>query len=196
MIALRAVAGLGAAFVMPATLSTLTAVFPPEERGQAVGVWAGFAGAGGILGLFSSAILIDYASWQWLFVLPVVIAAIAIVATMAVVPETKNDEAPRFDMAGAALSILAVGGIVMGVEEGPHMGWTDPIVLVGLLGGLAAAVAFVFVERRAEHPLLDVRIFGNAALAAGSASLLVLFALMLRAALGILRGELAAPGTP
>ena len=55
MIALRAVAGLGAAFVMPATLSTLTAVFPPEERGQAVGVWAGFAGAGGILGLFSSA---------------------------------------------------------------------------------------------------------------------------------------------
>ena len=194
MIALRAVAGLGAAFVMPATLSTLTAVFPPEERGQAVGVWAGFAGAGGILGLFSSAILIDYASWQWLFVLPVVIAAIAIVATMAVVPETKNDEAPRFDMAGAALSILAVGGIVMGVEEGPHMGWTDPIVLVGLLGGLAAAVAFVFVERRAEHPLLDVRIFGNAALAAGSASLLVLFALMLGSFLVVIQLLQAALG--
>lgn len=178
MIALRAVAGLGAAFVMPATLSTLTAVFPPEERGQAVGVWAGFAGAGGILGLFSSAVLIDYASWQWLFVLPVVVAAVALVATLAIVPETRNDDAPRFDSLGAILSILAVGGIVMGIEEGPHMGWTDPVVLLGLLGGLAAAVAFVLVERSVEHPLLDIDIFRDRRLAAGSASLLVLFALM------------------
>ena len=194
MITFRAIAGLGAAFVMPATLSTLTAVFPPEERGQAVGVWAGFAGAGGILGLFSSAVLIDYASWQWLFVLPVVIAAVAIVASLVLVPETKNDHAPRFDLAGAALSILAVGGIVMGVEEGPHIGWTDPITLLGLVGGVAAAIAFVFVERRAEHPLLDARIFSNGALAAGSASLLVLFALMLGSFLVVIQLLQAALG--
>lgn len=194
MIALRSVAGLGAAFVMPATLSTLTAVFPPEERGQAVGVWAGFAGAGGILGLFSSAVLIDYASWQWLFVLPVVIAAVAIVATVTMVPETRNDDAPRFDSIGAVLSILAVGGIVMGVEEGPHMGWTDPVVLLGLLGGLAAAVAFVIVERRVEHPLLDVDIFRDRRLAAGSASLLVLFALMLGSFLVVIQLLQAALG--
>ncbi len=179
MITFRAVAGFGAAMIMPATLSTLTAIFPEEERGRAVGIWAGFAGAGGILGLFSSAVLIDYASWQWLFVLPVAVAAIAIIATLAIVPETRNDNAPRFDAIGAALSILAVGGIVLGVEEGPHLGWTDPVVLAGLVGGALAAVAFVAAELRAEHPLLDVRIFRNGALASSSFFLAVLFALML-----------------
>ncbi len=179
MITLRSVAGFGAAMIMPATLSTLTAVFPEEERGRAVGIWAGFAGAGGILGLFSSAVLIDYASWQWLFALPVIVAAVAIVATLAIVPETRNDHAPRFDGLGAALSIIAVGGIVLGVEEGPHLGWTDPVVLAALVGGALAAIGFVLVERRVEHPLLDVRIFNDRALASSSFFLAVLFALML-----------------
>ena len=179
MITLRAIAGFGAAMIMPATLSTLTAVFPAEERGRAVGIWAGFAGAGGILGLFSSAVLIDYASWEWLFVGPVIAAVAAILLTVAVVPETKHDDAPRFDLTGALLSVLAVGGIVLGVEEGPHLGWADPLVLTALLGGGAALAAFALWELRTTEPLLDVRIFRNRALSMSSLSLAVLFALML-----------------
>jgi len=178
MIALRAVAGFGAAMIMPATLSTLTAVFPEDERGRAVGIWAGFAGAGGILGLFSSAILIDYASWEWLFVGPVIAALFAIGFTIAVVPETKHDTVSRFDLGGAALSILGVGGLIMGVEEGPHMGWTSPLVLTGLIGGAAALVGFALWERSVANPLLDVRIFANKALASSSVALAVLFATM------------------
>ena len=99
--------------------------------------------------------------------------------TVAVVPETKHDDAPRFDIAGAALSILAVGGIVLGIEEGPHMGWTSPLVLTALLGGAAALVAFAVWELRTDQPLLDVRIFRNRALSMSSLALAVLFALML-----------------
>ncbi|MEM7094640.1 MAG: MFS transporter [Actinomycetota bacterium] len=179
MIAMRAIAGFGAAMVMPATLSTLTAVYPEEERGQAVGVWAGFAGAGGILGLFSSAVLIDYTSWQLLFALPVIAAVLAAIATVIIVPETRHEDAPRFDVLGGLLSIIAVGGIVLGIEEGPHMGWTDPLVLSGIIGGLVALVAFAIHELRTDHPLLDVRIFRDRNLAGSSLSLLVLFALML-----------------
>ena len=178
LIALRSLGGLGAAMVMPATLSTLTSVYPEDERGQAVGIWAGFAGAGGILGLFASALLIDHASWQWLFVLPAGIAVAAIVATVAIVPETRHESTHRFDYVGAALAVAAVGGVILGVEEGPHLGWTDPITLAGLIGGAAAMIGFVLWELRQEHPLLDVRIFGNARLASGSFSLVMLFALM------------------
>lgn len=179
MIAFRAVGGFGAAMIMPATLSTLTAIYPEDERGQAVGVWAGFAGAGGILGLFSSAVLIDYTTWQLLFLLPVVAAVLAAVATIAIVPETRHADAPRFDVLGALLSVIAVGGIVLGIEEGPHLGWTDPVVLSGLVGGTLALVAFVFHELRTDEPLLDVRVFGNRALASSSFALVLLFALML-----------------
>lgn len=178
MTAYRVLAGVGAAMIMPATLSTLTSVFPAEERGRAVGIWAGFAGAGGVLGLFSSSILIDYASWEWLFVVPIAAALVALVATLALVPNTRSGETHRLDWVGGVLSALAVGGIVLGVHEGPEVGWTAPITLVGLLGGTIAGVAYVQWSRRQEHPLLDVRMFADRRLAAGSFSLLLLFALI------------------
>ena len=94
-------------------------------------------------------------------------------------PETKHENAPRFDVLGALLSIVAVGGIVLGIEEGPHMGWTDPVVLSGLVGGALALAAFAWHELRTDDPLLDVRIFSNRALASSSFALTILFALML-----------------
>ncbi len=178
LIAFRGLAGLGAAMIMPATLSTLTSVYPEDERARAVGIWAGFAGAGGILGLFSSSLLIDYASWEWLFVLPIVMAVLGIVLNVALVPNTRSSETHALDWVGGLLSALGVGGIVLGVHEGPEIGWTEPITLVGLAGGTIAMAAFVSWELRQDHPLLDIRIFQNRRLAAGSFSLLALFALM------------------
>ena len=187
LIAYRALAGLGAAMIMPATLSTLTSVYPDEERARAVGIWAGFAGAGGILGLFSSSILIDYASWQWLFALPIVMAVLGVALNVAIVPNTKSSETHRLDWVGGLLSALAVGGIVLGVHEGPEIGWTEPITLIGLVGGALAMAGFIAWELRQDHPLLDLRIFSNPRLAAGSFSLLALFALMFGAFLAIIQ---------
>ncbi|MEM9037429.1 MAG: MFS transporter [Actinomycetota bacterium] len=178
LIATRAIGGIGAAMIMPATLSTLTSVFPAEERGRAVGIWSGFAGAGGVLGLFASAVLIDVASWEWLFVLPVASAALALVLNVALVPNTRSTDTHRLDIVGGVLSALAVGGVVLGIHEGPELGWTHPVTLIGLIGGAVALAAFVRWELRHPHPLLDLRIFTNRSLAAGAGSLLVLFALL------------------
>lgn len=187
LIGLRALAGVGAAMIMPATLSTLTSVYPDDERARAVGIWAGFAGAGGILGLFSSSLLIDYASWQWLFVLPIVMAVLGIALNVAIVPNTRSSETHALDWIGGLLSALGVGGIVLGVHEGPEIGWTEPITLLGLIGGAIAMIGFVAWELRQEHPLLDLRIFSDRRLAAGAFSLLTLFALMFGAFLAVIQ---------
>lgn len=187
MIAFRALAGLGAAMIMPATLSIITSVFPADERGRAVGIWAGFAGAGGILGLFVSAAVIDLVSWPWLFAFPVAIAIASFVATALLVPESRNEEHAGYDLVGTILSILAVGGVVLGIHEGPEVGWDHPLTLVGLVVGTVAAVGFVAWELRTAiahdeggsiAPILDVRIFSNRDLAAGSLSLVLVFMLV------------------
>lgn len=187
LIGLRVLAGVGAAMIMPATLSTLTSVFPDDERGRAVGIWAGFAGAGGIIGLFSSALIIDEAAWQWLFVLPAVAALLALVASVTLVPNTRSADNHRVDLIGGVLSAIAVGGIVLGIHEGPEIGWTAPVTIMGLVAGVVALGGFVTWSLRREHPLLDVRIFSNRALAAGSLSLLALFAMMFGAFLVVIQ---------
>ena len=178
LIAGRIVAGAGAAMVMPVTLSVITSSFPEEARGNAVGVWAGFAGAGGIIGMLSSALIIDNLTWPWLFAIPVVMSVLAGLLSFAVVPNSQEYEGGRFDTLGSILSVLAVGGIVLGIHEGPERGWTDPLTLVGLGLGLAALAGFITRELRFEHPLLDVRVFANRALSVGILSLTVVFGIM------------------
>ncbi|MEM8619487.1 MAG: MFS transporter [Actinomycetota bacterium] len=187
MIAFRALAGLGAAMIMPATLSIITSVFPPDERGRAVGIWAGFAGAGGILGLFISAAIIDAVTWPWLFAFPVIVAIASLIATAALVPESRNEHHDGYDAIGTVLSILAVGGVVLGIHEGPEVGWSEPISFGSLAIGVIASLAFVAWEWRTAvahengasvAPILDVRIFSNRNLAAGSLSLVFVFMLV------------------
>lgn len=179
LIAFRVLGGIGAAMIMPVTLSVITSSFPEEDRGRAVGVWAGFAGAGGILGLLSSAVLVDNFTWPWLFVGPVAIAIAAAVLTTRFVPHSKEHQAGRFDVGGSILSALAVGGLVLGIHEGPEIGWTSAMAVFGLALGAAAAVGFVIWELRQDHPLLDLRVFKNRSLAAGSVGLLVTFAIIM-----------------
>lgn len=178
LIAGRVVAGVGAAMVMPVTLSVITASFPEEARGSAVGVWAGFAGAGGIIGLLSSAVIIDDLTWPWLFAVPVAMAALAGLLAVAVVPNSHERRPGRFDTAGSILSVLAIGGIVLGIHEGPERGWTDLLTLAGLAIGVIGLVGFVVHELRAAHPLLDVRVFANRALSAGILALTTVFGIM------------------
>jgi EmrB/QacA subfamily drug resistance transporter len=178
LIALRVLAGIAAALVMPVTLSVITTSFPREEQAKAIGTWAGFAGAGGIIGLFVSAAIIDNATWPWVFALPITLAAVSFALTAAYVPHSVEHTEAGFDIAGSLLSVVAVGGLVLAFHEGPERGWTASITLAALAVGIVASAAFVAVELRRDHPLLDVRIFGIRGLAAGSVNLFVVFAVM------------------
>jgi len=174
----RVVAGAGAAMIMPVTLSVITSSFPAHERAKAVGIWAGFAGAGGILGLFFSSFMIDYVSWHWVFAMPVVLAAVALAITVMSVGDSREDHGGRFDVVGSLLSALAIGALVLGIHEGPEHGWTAPLTVVSLVVGVAALIGFVVWESRQQHPLLDVRLLRDRSLSAGALNLMILFAVM------------------
>ncbi len=178
MLAARIMAGVGAAMIMPVTLSVITSSFPPDRRAQAVGVWAGFAGAGGVLGLFFSSFMIDVFSWPWLFVMPIGLSIVAGVVALRAVQNSREVPDGRFDTVGSILSALAIGGLVLGIHEGPAKGWSDPLTMAGLIVGATALVAFVVWELRQSQPLLPVRLFSNRALATGSFTLLAVFAVM------------------
>ena len=172
-------AGAAAAMIMPVTLSVITSSFPVEERAKAVGTWSGFAGAGGILGLFVSSFLIDRVSWPWLFAMPIGFALLALLMTWRFVGNSREDKVGQFDVAGSILSAIAIGALVLGIHEGPERGWTDAVTMGGLVVGVVALVAFVVWELRAAHPILDLRVFRNRDLAAGSVTLLIVFAVLM-----------------
>jgi EmrB/QacA subfamily drug resistance transporter len=175
MLAARFLSGVGAAMIMPVTLAVITSTFPDEERSKAIGVWTGVAGGGGILGMFLSAVLVDLATWRWLFVLPVVLVLLALVITWRSVPDSREASRHGFDVVGSLSSMVAVVGIVFFLHEGPEQGWTAPVTLLSLFAGVVAGAAFVAWELRRQAPLLDIRLFRQRGLASGSVSLLTLF---------------------
>ena len=174
----RIVGGVAAAMIMPVTLSVITSTFPPEDRGRAVGMWAGFAGAGGIIGLWTSAFVIDRFSWPLVFALPGVLGLAALALSITSVPNSREAHEGRFDIAGAILSALAIGGLVLAIHEGPERGWTDLLTTASLATGAAALAGFVVYELRRRHPLLDVRILRHRAVAAGSITMVMMFAVL------------------
>lgn len=175
MIAARLLAGVGAAMIMPVTLAVITSTFPDEERSKAIGVWTGVAGGGGILGMYLSAVLVDWANWRWLFLLPVVLVAAATVMALRAVPNSREKSQHSFDLVGSLTSVIAVVALIYVLHEGPVNGWTSPITLASLLVGVVAAIGFVAWELRLAAPLLDVRLFRDRRLASGSLALLALF---------------------
>jgi EmrB/QacA subfamily drug resistance transporter len=175
LIAIRALLGVAAALVMPVTLSVVTTVFPPEERGKAVGTWAGIAAGGAVLGLLASGLLLEWFSWPSIFVLNVVLAALALVGTIAIVPATRESRPPRLDPVGTALSVLGLSALVFGIIEGPERGWSDAVTVGALGTGLAAVALFLVWELRRRDPMLDPRHFLRRGFGAGSLSITVQF---------------------
>lgn len=168
VIFLRALAAIGAAGVMPSTLSILTSSFPASERGRAVGAWAGVAGAAGVLGLLASGGLLEAFSWRSIFVFNTVLA-LAVLVTVAVrVPTSRDPDATSFDGVGALLSVLGLTAIVFGIIEAPDRGWVSFAVLGSVIVGILLLIAFIRWELRTAHPLLDPRLFRSSAFASGS----------------------------
>ena len=175
LIALRGAMGVGAALIMPVTLSVITTVFPPEERGKAVGTWVGVAAGGGVLGLLTSGVLLEWLPWQSIFALNVVLAAVALAGTLAIVPATRETRPPRPDLVGTLLSAAALAVLVFGVIEGPERGWGAPTTLASLAFGVVGVAAFVLWELRRREPMLDPRHFARRGFAAGTLSMSIQF---------------------
>ncbi|HYH51688.1 MAG TPA: DHA2 family efflux MFS transporter permease subunit [Acidimicrobiia bacterium] len=178
LIALRAVMGIGAALIMPATLSILTNVFPPQERAKAIAIWAGLAGAGAAIGPVTSGFLLEHFWWGSVFLVNVPLVVAALVGGRFLVPTSQDPNAERLDPIGAALSIVGLSGMLYGIIEGPTHGWTAPATLGSLLGGLAVLLVFGFWELRTAHPMLDLRFFKNPTFSSAAAAInLVFFAM-------------------
>lgn len=176
LIALRVLAGIGGAMILPATLSIITSSFPAEHRGTAVGVWAGCAGAGGMGGLAAAAVITDKLTWPWLFVMITVPAAVAFVLVLRTVPDSREGGNRPFDRWGALLSAAAIGGLVLAVQEGPERGWTDTLTLVGAVCGIAGLAGWVVASLRIPSPLFDLRLLRQPKVGGGSLGLVLLFA--------------------
>jgi EmrB/QacA subfamily drug resistance transporter len=160
---------------MPATLSILTNVFPAEERGRAIGIWAGVSGIGIAIGPLLGGFLIEHFSWHAIFTVNIPIAVVAIIAGGFLVPTSKDPSAPRLDPVGAGLSIVGLVALVYSLIEAPEAGWTDPTILAGFVLGALILVVFAWWEVRSDHPMLDVSVFANPRFSAASSAITLVF---------------------
>jgi EmrB/QacA subfamily drug resistance transporter len=179
LVSARAVMGVGAALIMPATLSILTNVFTDaRERAIAIGIWAGVAGMAVALGPVAGGFLLDHFWWGSVFIVNVPIVIGALVAGRYLVPTSRNPEAQPIDWAGALLSIVGLVALVWAIIEAPTNGWTDGTILGAFALAAVALGTFVWWERRVEYPMLDVHLFRNPRFTAASLTVtLVFFAL-------------------
>jgi EmrB/QacA subfamily drug resistance transporter len=162
LIAARVVQGVGAAFMMPATLSIITATFPPRERGAALGIWAGVSAMALAIGPLVGGLITENISWHWVFFVNVPVGVLGLVAARLVIPESRDtSREQRLDAAGLATSGVALFALVFALIEANAYGWTSWPILA--LFGIAAAagLAFVVVERRSRLPMFDVALFRN-----------------------------------
>ncbi|MFI5493975.1 MFS transporter [Actinoplanes sp. NPDC051859] len=175
----RALMGLGAAGVMPATLSIIANVFDPQERGRAIGVWAGAVGLGVAIGPIVGGVLLEHFWWGSVFLInvPVVIAGVILVRVL--IPESRDPKPGKIDVVGVLLSILGLSLLTYGVIEGGEAGFGEPRAWATLAGGVLVLALFVLYERRIAHPSLDVRLFANRRFSASTGMIgLVFFAAM------------------
>jgi MFS transporter, DHA2 family, multidrug resistance protein len=180
LIGARALMGIGAAAVLPQTLSIITNVFEPEERGRAIGVWAGFSGLAIAIGPVTGGFLLEHFWWGSVFLINVPVVIVGMVAIAVLVPESKDPQPGRVDPAGVLLSIAGLVLLVYGIIKGGQTTeWASPQVLGTMLAGLALLALFVLVERRSDHPSLDISLFRQAQFSAATAAIgLAFFALM------------------
>lgn len=175
LIGCRALMGVGAALIMPSTLSILVNVFPPHERTKAIAVWAAVTGAAGAIGPVASGLLLNHFWFGSIFLINVPICAAAFLAGAVLVPKSRDPEEARLDPIGAVLSIVGVVAVVYALIEAPERGWTAPLTLAAFGVGAVVLLAFVVWELHTDEPMLDVRFFENRAFSTGTAGMILIF---------------------
>ena len=169
LIAFRALQGVGGAMLIPGTLSILTVTFPPQERAQALGIWAGVSGIALALGPTLGGYLVDHVGWQSVFFLNIPIGIAGFIVATRVVRESHSEFQRRLDFGGLALGTLALVSLTFGIIEANDKGWRDPLIVATLIGFVVFSVAFLMWERRSDHAMLPLALFRVPAFAAGNA---------------------------
>ncbi|MEU7999539.1 MFS transporter [Micromonospora sp. NPDC049060] len=159
LVAARALMGVGGAAIMPVTLSIISNVFDPRERGRAIGVWAGAVGLAVAIGPILGGALLEHYWWGSVFLINVPVVVLGVVLVALLVPESRDPDPGRVDVAGVLLSVVGLVALTYGIIDGGEHGFGRPLVWVAILGGLAVLAWFVAYERRSDHPSLDVRLF-------------------------------------
>ena len=171
LIGFRAIMGIGGAAVTPVTLAIITVVFPPHERGKAIGAWAGAVGAAVALGPVLGGLLLENPGWSsWItgndwgavFLINVPIVIVGLIGIWRIVPETRNPNPQRLDLIGLALSIIGLTLLIYGIIDASQtLSWTAPSVVGPALAGIAVIALFLWYESRSDHKSFDVSLFKN-----------------------------------
>jgi EmrB/QacA subfamily drug resistance transporter len=174
LVVARALQGVGGALLAPGSLAIIQASFAADDRPRAVGAWSGLGGVAGAIGPFVGGWLVEAAGWRWVFLLNVPLSAVVVLVAVRHVPESVDPQAHgRFDVLGAALAALALAGTTYALTEAPGGGAPPPVIATAAIAGLAAAVAFVLVERlrqrrahgragrEAPQPMLPLDVFSS-----------------------------------
>src|SRR3954471_3902528 len=176
LIAFRALQGIAGALLTPSSLAVIVAAFPERERGPAIGTWTAWGTIAGALGPLVAGLILNVASWRWIFVinLPLIVACLWLIQR-AVPATSPTNTRRRVDWVGAVLCVLGLGGAVFALIEQPRLGWSDPAVSVSLIGGVLAFAAFLIYESRASDPMLRLDLFKSRNFAVGNVETLALY---------------------
>jgi EmrB/QacA subfamily drug resistance transporter len=158
----RAIQGVGGALLVPGSLAIISASFDSKQRGRAIGTWSGFTAITSAVGPVMGGLLVQYASWRWVFFINVPVAVIVLIVLFSRVPESRNEELgehAKLDWWGAFLATLGLGGIVFGLIESNNLGLGNGLVLISLGVGVASLIAFLLVEARSQSPMLPLSLF-------------------------------------
>jgi EmrB/QacA subfamily drug resistance transporter len=174
LILARAVQGVGGALLVPGSLAIISASFPEEERGRAIGTWSGSTAITTALGPVMGGWLIEHVSWRAVFFLNLPLAIVVLLLVVFFVPESRDEEETgKLDLVGAALATISLGAIVYGLIESSRLGLQSPVVLTALLSGVVICAAFILVEARVRNPMMPLALFRSRNFA--GANLLTMF---------------------
>ncbi|MDZ4827183.1 MAG: MFS transporter [Actinomycetota bacterium] len=175
LILYRGVMGVGGAFIMPATLSIITNVFPPEERGKAIGLWAAVAGVAGVVGPTTGGFLLEHFYWGSIFLVNIPIVIVALAAGFFLIPTSRDPSKPALDPLGALLSIVGLVSFVYAIIQAPEEGWTSPMTLGVFAFSIIVLAGFALWERTVASPMLDTSFWRDPRFSAASGGIALIF---------------------
>jgi len=161
LIVARSVQGVGAALLVPGSLAIISTSFDEKSRGQAIGTWSGFTAITTAIGPVLGGWLVQHASWRWVFLINLPLAAAVIAISVWRIPESRSASAYRIDWVGAILATVGLGGLVSGFLESVNLGWGNPLVFGSLIIGSGCLIALLFAEARVSAPMLPLTLFDS-----------------------------------